>query len=76
MGIGGPVFSTLHGEPLQSSYVRSLFKRLGSKAHIAKRCILTGCATPLPPALPMKRLTFASSNVPLAIAVLARRPLR
>ena len=38
LGIGGPVFSTLHGEPLQTSYVRSLFKRLGSKAHIAKRC--------------------------------------
>jgi len=38
MGIGGPVFSTLRGEPLQTSYVRSLFKRLGQKAHIAKRC--------------------------------------
>ena len=37
MGIGGPVFSTLHGEPLLPSYVRNLFKRLGSKAHIAKR---------------------------------------
>ena len=37
MGIGGPVFSTLHGEPLLSSYVRSLFKRLGRKANIAKR---------------------------------------
>jgi integrase len=37
MGIGGPVFSTLHGKALQTSYVRNLFKRLGSKAHIAKR---------------------------------------
>ena len=38
MGIGGPVFSTLRGEPLQTSYVRTLFKRLGSKAHVSKRC--------------------------------------
>ncbi len=37
MGITGPVFSTLHGEPLLPSYVRTLFKSLGSKAHIAKR---------------------------------------
>ena len=37
MGIGGPVFSTLHGEALLPSYVRSLFKRLGRRAAIAKR---------------------------------------
>jgi integrase len=37
MGTDGPVFSTLHGKPLQTSYVRNLFKRLGHKAHIAKR---------------------------------------
>ncbi len=37
IGIDGPVFSTLRGAPLSSSYVRSLFKRLGSKAGIAKR---------------------------------------
>jgi site-specific recombinase XerD len=36
-GIGGPVFSTLAGKPLQSQYVRNLFKRLGKKAGIAKR---------------------------------------
>ena len=38
LGIGGPVFSTLHGGALLSSYVRGLFKRLGRKANIAKRC--------------------------------------
>jgi site-specific recombinase XerD len=38
MGIGGPLFSTLRGEPMQTSYVRSLFKRLGKRAGIAKRC--------------------------------------
>lgn len=38
LGIGGPVFSTLRGEPMQTSYVRSLFKRLGRKAKISKRC--------------------------------------
>lgn len=38
LGIGGPVFSTLRGEPMQTSYVRSLFKRLGKRANIAKRC--------------------------------------
>jgi integrase len=37
MGIGGPVFSTLRGESMQTSYVRSLFKRLGRKANIGKR---------------------------------------
>jgi integrase len=37
MKIGGPIFSTLHGEPLLAAYVRNLFKRLGKKAHIAKR---------------------------------------
>lgn len=37
LGIGGPVFSTLRGEPMQTSYVRALFKRLGKKANIAKR---------------------------------------
>jgi site-specific recombinase XerD len=37
MGIGGPVFSTLQGEPLQSAYVRCLLKRLGKKAGISKR---------------------------------------
>ncbi len=37
LGIGGPVFSTLDGRGLQSAYVRNLFKRLGKKAHIAKR---------------------------------------
>jgi integrase len=37
IGIAGPVFSTLRGAPLLSSYVRNLFKRLGSKAHIGKR---------------------------------------
>ncbi len=38
VGIGGPVFSTLRGEPMQTSYVRGLFKRLGKRAGIAKRC--------------------------------------
>lgn len=38
MGIGGPVFSTLHGKALLPSYVRNLFKRLGKRAGIAKRC--------------------------------------
>ena len=37
MGISGPVFSTLHGEALLPSYVRSLFKRLAKRAGIAKR---------------------------------------
>jgi len=37
MSINGPVFSTLHGEALQTSYIRNLFKRLGRKAGIAKR---------------------------------------
>ena len=37
MGIVGPVFSTLHGEALLPSYVRSLFKRLAKRAGIAKR---------------------------------------
>jgi integrase/recombinase XerD len=43
MGIGGPVFSTLRGEPMQTSYVRSLFKRLGRKANISKRVHPHGC---------------------------------
>jgi integrase len=38
LGIQGPVFSTLRGESMQTSYVRALFKRLGIKAKIAKRC--------------------------------------
>jgi site-specific recombinase XerD len=38
LGIAGPVLSTLRGEPMQTSYVRSLFKRLGKRAGIAKRC--------------------------------------
>jgi integrase len=37
MSINGPIFSTLHGEALQTSYIRNLFKRLGRKAGIAKR---------------------------------------
>jgi integrase len=36
-GIGGPVFSTLHGEPLLTAYVRNLFKRLARKAGVHKR---------------------------------------
>jgi site-specific recombinase XerD len=36
-GIVGQVFSTLKSEPLQSAYVRNLFKRLGKKAKIDKR---------------------------------------
>ncbi len=43
LGIGGPVFSTLRGEPMQTSYVRSLFKRLGRKANISKRVHPHGC---------------------------------
>ena len=75
MGIGGPVFSTLHGEPMQTSYVRSLFKRLGSKAHISKRCHRARIAAiRLLPDLPMKRWTFASSNARLDIAVSAQQP--
>ena len=37
------MFSTLRGEPMQTSYVRALFKRLGSKAKIAKRVHPHGC---------------------------------
>jgi site-specific recombinase XerD len=37
LGIGGRVFSTLQGEPMLSSYVRNLFKRLGQKAGLTKR---------------------------------------
>jgi len=38
LGIGGPIFSTLRGEPMLSSYVRNLLPRLARKAGIAKRC--------------------------------------
>ena len=37
MGIAGPIFSTLKGEPLWDSYVRDLLKRLAKKAGIEKR---------------------------------------
>ena len=37
LGIGGRGFSTLQGEPMLSSYVRNLFKRLGQKAGLTKR---------------------------------------
>ena len=37
LGIGGPVFSTLQEKPLQASYCRNLFKRLGKKAGLGKR---------------------------------------
>jgi site-specific recombinase XerD len=36
-GIGGPIFSTLLGQPLQASYVRALLPRLARKAGITKR---------------------------------------
>lgn len=39
-----PLFCTLQGEPMESSYVRSLMKRLGAKAGVEKR----DCATPTP----------------------------
>jgi site-specific recombinase XerD len=35
--IGGPVFSTLKGQPVLSSYVRNLFKRIGKQAALTKR---------------------------------------
>jgi site-specific recombinase XerD len=37
LGIGGPIFSTLKGGQMQSSYVRNAFKRLRRKAGITKR---------------------------------------
>jgi site-specific recombinase XerD len=37
LGLTGRVFSSLKGTPLQSQYVRNLFKRLGRKAKISKR---------------------------------------
>lgn len=37
LGITGPIFSTLTGKQMQTSYVRTLFKRLGRKANISKR---------------------------------------
>jgi site-specific recombinase XerD len=37
LGISGPVFSTLKGGPMLSSYTRNLFRRLGKKAGLAKR---------------------------------------
>ena len=74
MGIGGPVFSTLRGESLLPSYVRGLFKRLGSKAGIAKRCHAHGLRTRSPLAWPMKRSIFASFNAPLGIPAWAPRP--
>jgi integrase len=37
LGIGGPIFSTLKGEPVLASYVRNLLPRLAKKAGIAKR---------------------------------------
>jgi integrase/recombinase XerD len=33
----GPLFSTLRGEPLESSYCRAMIKRLGKRAGIEKR---------------------------------------
>jgi site-specific recombinase XerD len=36
--IAGPIFSTLTGKPLLTSYVRNLLPRLAKKASIAKRC--------------------------------------
>ena len=36
------LFSTLRGEPLKTSYVRALMKRLGQKAGIEKRCHFHG----------------------------------
>ena len=37
LGIGGPILSTLKGQPLLPSYVRNLLPRLARKAGIAKR---------------------------------------
>ncbi len=37
LGIGGPIFSTLGGKPMRSSYVRNALKRLGTRAGISKR---------------------------------------
>jgi integrase/recombinase XerD len=37
MGIRGPVFCTLKGEPLQSQYVRSMLHRLAAQAGVDKR---------------------------------------
>jgi integrase/recombinase XerC len=37
LGLTGPLFSTLKGQPMQTCYVRALLKRLGKKAKIAKR---------------------------------------
>jgi site-specific recombinase XerD len=38
LGVGGPIFSTLKGKSMLSSYVRNLLPRLARKAGIAKRC--------------------------------------
>lgn len=38
LGIAGPIFSTLKGTPVLTSYVRNLLPRLARKAGIAKRC--------------------------------------
>ncbi len=37
LGVEGPIFSTLKGTPLLSSYVRNLLPRLAKKAEIGKR---------------------------------------
>ena len=37
LGIGGPIFSTRQGRPLQTSYVRQFLPRMAAKAGIAKR---------------------------------------
>jgi site-specific recombinase XerD len=37
LGIGGPIFSTLKGERIRTSYVRNALKRLAKKAGISKR---------------------------------------
>ena len=76
MGIGGPVFSTLHGEPLQPSYVRSLFKRLGSGRTLPSGCHPHGLRHTFAVALPTSGLTFASSNMHWALPAWAPPTLR
>jgi len=59
-----PIFCTLGGEPIDSSYVGRLLPRLAVRAGIESACTPTACATPTPPSWPPRacRSMWSSSS--------------
>ena len=66
------MFSTLKGQPVLSSYVRNLFKRIGKKAALTKRIHAHGMDTASPPDWRTKRSIYGSFSRPSATRALQR----